>query len=117
MMGKTRTFGPIEYLLLWYAQPSGRPPLPIQRFQIIAHNLISLINTNSTAKKLYCKKLLSDLDEPMNGSMSSQSRFAILAFLKSWELNESVDDTIDSFLNSILGDSISRLRDMDFYER
>jgi hypothetical protein len=117
MMGKTRSYGPIEYLLLWYAQPSGRPPLPVQRFQNAAQDLLSLIDSNPKAKALYCEKLLSDLDEPMDGSMSSRSRVAILAFLETWKSNESVDQAIEGFLDALQGDSISRLRDMDWYNR
>lgn len=117
IMGNTRSFGPIEYLLLWYAQPSGRPPLPIQRFQSAANDLLSLIDSNPKAKSLYCNRLLSDLGEPMDGSMSSRSKTAILAFLQTWELNGPVVDTIDSFLNALRGDSLSRLRDLDWYKR
>ncbi|MET0091175.1 MAG: hypothetical protein ABW068_14370, partial [Candidatus Thiodiazotropha sp.] len=32
--GQTRSLGPVEYLLTWYAQPSGKGPLPIQVFII-----------------------------------------------------------------------------------
>ena len=117
IMGKTRSFGPVEYLLLWYAQPSGRPPLPIQRFQSAVHDLLSLINSNPKAKMLYCKRLLSDLDDPIDGSMSSRSRQAMLAFLQTWEMDEAVENTIDSFLNALQGDSLSRLRDLDWCRR
>jgi hypothetical protein len=117
LMGKSRSFGPIEYLLLWYAQPSGRPPLPIQRFQNAAHDLLSLINSNSKAKSIYCKRLLSDLDDSLDGTMSNRSRVAMLAFLQVWESEDSINDTIDSFLNALQGDSLSRLSDLDWYNR
>jgi hypothetical protein len=115
LMGKSRSFGPIEYLLLWYAQPSGRPSLPIRRFQNAAFDLLSLINSNPKARALYCKRLLTDLDEFMDGTMSNRSRVAILAFLKTWEINDSINDTIDSFLTSLQGDCLSRLSDMDWH--
>jgi hypothetical protein len=112
LLGKTTSLGPIEYLFLWYSQPSAVPPLPVQSFQLASFYLLSLISTNSKAKYLYCKKLRSDIETPLDGCISSKTKYAIGAFLQGWETDESIHLAIDLFLDNLHGDSLSRLVDV-----
>ena len=114
LLGKTRSLGPVEYLLVWYAQPSGPCPLTIQSFQQSALDLLSLISSNPSAKSLYCKKLKADVEDPLDGSLSSKSRTAISNFVSVWESSEAIDLAIDSFLEKLQGDSLSRLAELQF---
>ncbi|MCG7986238.1 MAG: hypothetical protein JAY64_10595 [Candidatus Thiodiazotropha weberae] len=109
LFGQTRSLGPIEYVFTWYAQPSGRSPLPIQSFHHAASELLELISSNPKAKKLYCTKLTADIEDPLDGSLSRKSRYAIGNFVEAWEADKSTDEVLSSFLDTLLGDSLSRL--------
>jgi hypothetical protein len=109
LLGKTASLGPVEYLLIWYAQSSAITPLPIQSFQQAALDLLSLISSNPKAKLLYCKKLRSDIELPLDGALSSKSKLAIGQFVNAWERDTSINTAIDLFLETLQGDSISRL--------
>jgi hypothetical protein len=109
LFGQTRNLGPIEYIFTWYAQPSGRTPLPIQGFHQAAYELIELISSNSQAKELYCTKLSADIEDPLDGSLSRKTRLAIGNFVETWRLGKSTDDVLTSFLDTLQGDSLSRL--------
>jgi hypothetical protein len=107
--GQTRSLGPIEYLCVWYAQPSGRSPLNINAFQQAAHRILELISTNEQAKSLYCNKLLADVEDPLGGSLSSQTRNAITELVNTWQTNATIDVVINHYINTLQGDSLSRL--------
>jgi hypothetical protein len=109
LLGKTTSLGPVEYLFIWYSQPSANLPLPVQSFQQAAFDLISLISSNDEAKYLYCKKLRSDIDTPLDGYLSSKTINAIRAFLEAWETGVSIHLAIDQYLEVLHGDSLSRL--------
>lgn len=109
LFGQTRSLGPIEYVFTWYAQPSGRTPLPIQSFQHAASGLLDLISSNPKAKQLYCTKLSADIEDPLDGSLSRKSRHAIGRFVEAWEYGKSSDEVLDCFLDTLHGDSLSRL--------
>jgi hypothetical protein len=109
LLGKTASLGPVEYLFIWYSQPSAVPPLPIQSFQQAAFDLLSLISSNTKAKRLYCKKLKSDIETPLDGCLTSKTKCAIEAFVQTWEADDSIYLAIDNFLDSLHGDSMSRL--------
>ncbi|MCG7984699.1 MAG: hypothetical protein JAY90_18355 [Candidatus Thiodiazotropha lotti] len=109
LFGQTRSLGPIEYVFTWYAQPSGRSPLPIQSFHHAASELLELISSNPKAKKLYCTKLTADIEDPLDGSLSRKSRYAIGSFVEAWEADKSTDEVLSSFLDTLQGDSLSRL--------
>jgi hypothetical protein len=109
LLGKTSSLGPVEYLFIWYSQPSGDLNLPIQSFQQAALDLLTLISSNSRAKFLYCKKLKADIEIPLDGCLSGKTKNAINAFLQAWEKDDSIPNAIDKFLDKLHGDSLSRL--------
>ena len=107
--GQTRSLGPIEYLCVWYAQPSGRSPLSIKAFQQATHCMLELISANPQAKSLYCTKLLADVKDPLGGSLSSQTRNAITELVKAWQADLKISGIIDCYINTLQGDNLSRL--------
>jgi hypothetical protein len=110
LFGQTRSLGPIEYLFTWYAQPSGRNPLPVQAFHQAALDLLDLISSNPNAKNLYCTKLLADIEDPLDGSLSSKSRAAIGHFVKAWQSDKDSEEVLNQFLDTLQGgDSLTRL--------
>ena len=110
--GQTRSLGPLEYLCSWYAQPTGRRPLPLPAFQQAASCILHLVSTNIEAKSLYCIKLLADVEDPLSGSLSRRTRLAMKELVTSWEKNAPVDTIIDSYLNALQDDSLSRLANL-----
>jgi phage baseplate assembly protein W len=112
LLGKTTSLGPVEYLFIWHSQPSAISPLPIQSFQQAAFDLLSLISSNKKAKDLYCTKLRSDIDTPLDGYLSSKTKNAIRAFVDAWETDVSIRQAIDQYLEILHGDSLSRLVDI-----
>ncbi len=104
--GHTRTLGPIEYLCTWYSQPSGQPPLTQSAFVTIATSMLRLVDTDPTAKSMYCVKLLEDAEDPLSGSMSAQTRSGITALANSWQSGANSEATVDSYLNSLQGSSL-----------
>ncbi|MES9831404.1 MAG: hypothetical protein ABW157_11490 [Candidatus Thiodiazotropha sp. LLP2] len=109
LFGQTRSLGPIEYIFTWYAQPSGRTPLPVQGFHNAASELILLISSNPKAKQLYCTKLSADIEDPLDGSLSSKSRSAIGGFVDAWMADKPPEELLNTFLDTLQGDSLSRL--------
>ena len=109
LFGQTRSLGPIEYIFTWYAQPSGRTPLPVQGFHQATLDLLELISSNPKAKQLYCAKLSADIEDPLDGSLSSKSRMAIGSFVNAWKSNKSSETVLNHFLDTLHGDSLSRL--------
>lgn len=107
--GQTRSLGPIEYLCVWYAQPSGRSPLNVNTFQKATHCMLEFISTNQQAKSLYCTKLIADVEDPLAGSLSSQTRNAITELVRAWQADSPIDAIIDRFVNTLQGDSLTRL--------
>jgi hypothetical protein len=112
LFGQTRSLGPIEYVFTWYAQPSGRTPLPIQSFHHAASDLLDLISSNPKAKKLYCKKLSADIEDPLDGSLSRKSRHAIGCLVEAWESGKSSEEVLNGFIDTLHGDSLSRLNNI-----
>lgn len=110
--GQTRSLGPIEYLCSWYAQPSGRQPLAISAFQQAASCILNLVSTNEEAKSLYCIKLLSDIEDPIGGSLSNRTRQAMQEMVSIWQSNQSVEKVINGYLTALQGDSMTRLANL-----
>lgn len=104
--GQTRTLGPIEYLCTWYSQPSGQPPLTRAAFVTIATSLLRLIESDSTAKSLYCVKLSEDAEDPLSGSLSAQTRAGLTALAASWQAGQPAEVVVESYIDSIQGSSL-----------
>jgi len=71
--------------------------------------MLELISTNQQAKSLYCTKLIADAKDPLSGSLSSQTRNAIAELVKAWQADIAIDAIIDRYVNTLQGDSLTRL--------
>jgi hypothetical protein len=94
-----RNIGPIEYLFMWYAQPSGREYLPQFEFKNAATRLMSLFESSPIAKKAYCEKMISDIHDPLGGALSNKLQLSISKMLESWAQGNGIEESVDIFLD------------------
>jgi len=99
--GQKRSLGPIEYLCVWYAQPSGRSPLSEHSFRAGLQHLMSLIDLDDDARQLYCEKLSSEIECPMGGALSSATRSAMAQLVDSWQSGQCVIKSVNNFLDEL----------------
>lgn len=107
--GQSRRLGPIEFVCAWYAQPSSEAPLSLQQFSIVLNSLLALVSSSTTARQLYCLKLAADADDPLGGSLSSQTRAGLRSISQSWqhsEPDESHQPVVDAFLSALQAESL-----------
>jgi len=95
--GQTRSLGPIEYICAWYAQPNDQSSIPMSSFNTILTSLINLVEHDTTAKSLYCSKLLADSEDPLGGGMSGQTRVAIGELAASWQADNDPQHIVKQF--------------------
>lgn len=107
--GQSRRLGPIEFVCAWYSQPSNESPMSQQQFLVILDSLLSLVASDKSAKNLYCHKLLADAEDPLGGSLSSQTRAGLIDMTTHWQ-NMSADEpntsAIDAFLSALQQESL-----------
>jgi len=103
--GQSRSLGPIEYLCTWYAQPTGQPPMTASSFSHLATSLLRLINSNTTARSMYCIKLAADAEDPLSGSLASQTRAGLAALASSWNAGDDPDITISKYMAALQSSS------------
>ena len=82
--GAPRSLGPIEYLCAWFAQAEPARALSAQQFHSAARAVMDLIATSPEARALYCEKLLADVDDPISGALTRQTRQALRALVAAW---------------------------------
>jgi len=107
--GQSRRLGPVEFVCAWYAQPSSEAPMSQQQFSSILESLLSLVASDETAKNLYCQKLLADAEDPLGGSLSSQTRTGLIEMTNEWQkisATESNASAIDAFLSALQQESL-----------
>lgn len=107
--GQSRRLGPIEFVCAWYAQPSSESPMSQQQFSIILESLLSLVASDHTAKQLYCYKLIADAEDPLGGSLSSQTRAGLIEMTNRWQATatgESNTPAVEAFLSALQQESL-----------
>jgi len=104
--GQTRVLGPIEYVCAWYAQGGTAHPLSLQQLSHILTSLLTLVESNSTAKDFYCQKLQGDIDDPMSGALSNTTRQGIQELIDTWQRSDKLSDCIDAFVSSLQSESL-----------
>ncbi|MEE9320660.1 MAG: hypothetical protein V3U76_09470 [Granulosicoccus sp.] len=104
--GQLRRLGPIEYVCVWYEQPGNQMPLSQQQFTAVFGHLLSLVATHPPARELYSHKLLSDIDDPVGGSLSSQTRTALRDMIDCWTDSSSIDTAVEAYLNGLQSESL-----------
>lgn len=107
--GQSRRLGPIEFVCAWYAQPSSESPMSKQQFSIILESLLSLVASDDLAKQLYCHKLIADAEDPLGGSLSSQTRTGLIEMTHQWKTiapGNSTTTAVAAFLSSLQQESL-----------
>jgi hypothetical protein len=99
--GHTRSLGPLEYLCAWHAQATPERALPAAQFQTAVRSLMDLIATSPDARLLYCEKLLADVDDPIAGVLTRQTRHALRELATAWAAGAGSFDASARFLGAL----------------
>jgi hypothetical protein len=96
--GSTRSLGPLEYLCAWHVQAEPARAMTAAQFHLAARALMDLIATSPEARALYCEKLLADVDDPISGALTRQTRHALRALATAWAAGVDSFDASARFL-------------------
>jgi len=99
--GSARSLGPLEYLCAWHAQAEPERALPAEPFHSAARAVMDLIASSPEAHALYCEKLLADVDDPLSGALTRQTRHALRALVMAWSSGASSFDASARFLSAL----------------
>jgi hypothetical protein len=99
--GSTRSLGPLEYLCAWHAQAEPERALTAVQFQGAARSLMDLIASSDQARALYCEKLLADVNDPIAGALTRQTRHALRELALAWAAGASSFDASAVFLGAL----------------
>jgi len=99
--GHTRSLGPLEYLCAWHAQAEAGRALSTDQFHTAARSLIDLIASSDDARRLYCEKLLADVDDPIAGALTRQTRQALRELALAWSAGADALDATTRFVNAL----------------
>jgi len=99
--GRTRSLGPLEYLCAWHAQADASSALSAEQFQLAARAVMDLVGSSREARLLYCEKLLADVDDPLSGALTRQTREALRALATAWAAGAPSHDASASFLSAL----------------
>jgi hypothetical protein len=98
--GSRRSLGPIEYLCAWHAQADAAEALGPDQFYTAACSVMELIASSKEARLLYCEKLLADVNDPLSGALTRQTREALRAMATAWAEGASATDACSRFVSS-----------------
>src|SRR5262249_34699158 len=96
--GRTRSLGPLEYLCAWHAQAEPPRALSCAQFHIAGTALMELIACSDEARRLYCEKLLAEVEDPIGGALSRATRNALHSLALAWRDGASGADAGARFL-------------------
>jgi len=99
--GRTRSLGPLEYLCAWHTQAEPAQALGAAQFQSAARLVMELISTHREARLLYCEKLLADVDDPIAGALTRQTRHGLRALATAWAAGAAPVDASARFLSAL----------------
>ncbi len=99
--GAPRSLGPLEYLCAWFAQAEPARALTAQQFHSAARAVMDLIASSPEARALYCEKLLADVDDPISGALTRQTRHALRALVSAWSSGAPSFDASARFLSAL----------------
>lgn len=101
--GRTRSLGPLEYLCAWHTQADPVRALSAAQFHLAARALMDLIGASREARALYCEKLLADVDDPLPGALTRQTREALRALATAWSAGADSCEAGARFLHQLPG--------------
>jgi len=96
--GRTRCLGPLEYLCAWHAQTEAPRALTAAQFHTASTAVMDLIACSHEARSLYCEKLLADVDDPIGGALSRNTRHALRSLATAWSEGAEAADASARFL-------------------
>lgn len=99
--GRARSLGPLEYLCAWHTQADDARALSAEQFHTAARAMMDLIATSPEARALYCEKLLADVDDPIAGALTRQTRHALRALAAAWSGGAASFDASARFLSAL----------------
>lgn len=99
--GHMRSLGPLEYLCAWHAQAEPERAMSAEQFHGAARALMELIASSEEARRLYCEKLLADVDDPIAGALTRQTRHALRELAVAWAAGASAFDASARFLAAL----------------
>ena len=99
--GSKRTLGPLEYLCAWHAQADASEALTSEQFYSAACAVMDLIAASKDARLLYCEKLLADVNDPLGGALTRQTREALRALAIAWSEGVAASDAATRFLSAL----------------
>jgi hypothetical protein len=97
--GSRRSLGPLEYLCAWHTQADAGEALNADQFYAAASAVMDLIASSKEARLLYCEKLLADVNDPLGGALTRQTREALRALATAWSEGASAADACSRFLS------------------
>jgi len=99
--GHTRSLGPLEYVCAWHAQADPGRALTADQFHSAARSLMDLIASSDDARRLYCDKLLAEVDDPIAGALSRPTRHALRELALAWGAGADALDACTRFVNAL----------------
>jgi hypothetical protein len=85
----------------WHAQADPGRALTAEQFQSAARSLMDLIASSDDARRLYCDKLLADVDDPIVGALTRQTRHALRELAIAWGSGAQSLDASACFLSAL----------------
>lgn len=103
----SRSLGPLEYLCVWYSQIDR--PVEEQRREFLAgaEGVMSLVEADYDARRLYCQKLQADALDPIEGAHTRAARRAMSAMATAWADGEGAGASAHRFLMELSGSAAS----------
>ncbi|MDT0498227.1 hypothetical protein RM530_12745 [Algiphilus sp. W345] len=80
-----RSFGPLEYLTVWYCQRTQRPYLSDSGYHDAVVKLVGLLNNSDDARGLYPIKIETDLATEPEGAYTRQTRSRLGTLASAWK--------------------------------
>ena len=79
-----RKLGPIEYLTVWHCQRTQRDVLSADTYRYAIAQLVSLVNVDAEARRLYTAKLTADAGNELEGVYTRDTRRCLNAIAAAW---------------------------------
>jgi hypothetical protein len=83
-LAMTRSLGPIEYLCAWYDDPGPLQAISASNFDTALRAVLGLVSETDQARQLYCARLLSMAQTPMDGALTRRAVNGLKSLADSW---------------------------------
>ena len=108
-----RSLGPIEYLCAWYAQPGASQVLQAADFNPALAALLRLVSEVADARSLYCQRLRSTADDPLDAALARNTRAGLRQLADTWQrCGADLDRAVGAFVGATHGTGLQGLRSL-----